>query len=93
MELHVTTLVDAKTIEFQKPIEDPFIHQTITTETRLAKWLPWPRWVRTVEIIVGGDREALQRWFGDKLSLDAYIPGEEYRWRWDSAEAALDKGD
>ena len=62
---HVTTRIDDRTITFQDPIADPFVH------TKVA--VGWPHLIRgllrgrlTVAVIVGGDRDIVN----DVLELD-----------------------
>jgi hypothetical protein len=69
---HVTVRENGKTIAFQKRIDDPFVHQTLTT--------PWPGLLRallrfrpqTVEIIIGADASVME----DVMELNADYLGQ-----------------
>ncbi len=63
---HVTTCVNNKTVEFRKPIEDPFVRQMVYVGWRqILRALLLDRRV-IVEVTVGGDREICH----DVLELD-----------------------
>jgi hypothetical protein len=62
----VTTSIDGKPVEFQRPLDDPFVRKTVNIEWRPIAWLPWPRLRVSVEVTVGGDVEVMN----DVLELD-----------------------
>jgi hypothetical protein len=62
----VTTEIDGKAIEFQRPIDDPFVRKTVNIDWRWFSWLPWPSRKLTVTVLVGADRELMD----DVLELD-----------------------
>ena len=62
---HVTTVIGDQTIEFQKPVDDPFVRQTVT--------VGWPDLLRgllrrrlAVTVTIGGDADIVN----DVLELD-----------------------
>lgn len=58
-----TVRVNDKTIDFQVPIDDPFIRTTVYVEWRLISWLPFPRIRHKVEVLVNGDTDAVNAVF------------------------------
>lgn len=62
---HVTYTVNDKTITFQQPIEDPFVHGTVTVG-RCDLFKGWLRGNLKVSMNVGGDRDIQN----DVLELD-----------------------
>lgn len=62
---HVTTCVNDRTIEFQKPIGDPFVRQTVHIGTR-DLWRALLRGRLEVVVLVGGDRDVIE----DVMELD-----------------------
>jgi hypothetical protein len=72
---HVTTRIGDRTIQFEEPIQDPFVSQRVT--------IGWPDLLRAllrrrlvVTVIVGGDRDVID----DVLELDAeWLGGDSTR--------------
>lgn len=80
---YVTTQIDDRTIEFQKPIADPFVRQTVHIGTRdLLRGLL--RRHLTVVVNVGGDRDVVE----DVMELDNNWLGSDSTRR-DGFNAAL----
>lgn len=63
---HVTTWVNNRAIEFEKPIDDPFVRQTVHIGTR-DLWRALLRRRLEVVVLVGGDRDVID----DVMELDA----------------------
>lgn len=77
---HVTTRIGNRTIDFQKPVDDPFVRTTVTVSLLdLLRGL-WRRGL-TVEVIVGGHPDTVN----DVLELDdnTLIPGSTRRTEFD----------
>jgi len=63
---HITTRVNGDTVDFQKPIDDPFVRQTVVVDNHPFK--RFPRLFRrmfTIEVIIGADAETVKRWFSN----------------------------
>lgn len=78
---HVTTRLGDRTIEFQKPLTDPFVRHTVHVGWRdLMKGLLRRR--LSVTVLIGADTDLMD----DVLELDAntLIPNSTRRQEWDA---------